>query len=256
MARKKVNRGVPTPRGLRSLRARFMNARYDADSKHFPTPQRPASRPTQVSAPTAGGWCSPEEAAAALASPPPPQETASSPPSSSPPEPLPPSAVDAVLSLMRCNPCEVLGSLSPAIGVDGRIALIGQINHSRRDPTCAVGMTKGGKRKDDGVGCGSGESLLEERHHGDGRETATRREARAGGGVAGFRCSVEVAWDKHEGGVFVKRFGMEPDERRPRWVCHKNHPGVLTTSFEVHVLLEELCRNSPRPVLDPHSRVH
>lgn len=78
---------------------------------------------------------------------------------------------------MRCNPCEVLGSLSPGIGVDGRISLIGQVNNS-------------------------------------------------GPGAKGFRSSVEVAWDKDEGGVFVQRFGMEPDERRPRWVHMPPKPAL------------------------------
>ena len=163
-------------------------------------------RRIQVSAPIARGWFSPEEAAAALTSPSGEAAASASPPSS-PPEPLPPSAVDVVLTLMRCNPCEVLGSLSPGIGVDGRISLIGHGNVS--GPGQTVGTTEGGKDKNDGVGRGAGESLLRERH---------RRQEEVGGGCKGFRCFVEVAWDKDEGGVFVQRFGMEPDERRPRWV--------------------------------------
>lgn len=127
-----------------------------------------------MSAPTAAGWCSQEEVAAALASPPSPQPPAL-------PQPLPPSAVDVVLALMRCNPCEVLGSLRSGIGTNGRIALIG-------------------------------DSLGWDGHRREGEGAAIRR----GGGDKAFRCSLEVAWDKDEGGVFVRRFGMEPDDRRPK----------------------------------------
>lgn len=182
---------------------------------HFESLSRLLRR-QQVSAPTAHGWFSPEEVEAALASPPRPQETGSSLSSSSPPEPLPSSAINLVLKLMRCHPCEVLGSLSPGIGVDGRIALIGRVNNGGPGPTCAIGTTKGGRDNDDGVGRGSGESHLRERHLRDGEEMSIRREDQVDGGTKEFRCTVEVAWDKDEGGVFVQRFCMEPDEKRPR----------------------------------------
>lgn len=219
-------------------------------SKHFTTLNRLGR--IQVSAPTGGGWFSPEEAATALTSPPPPQETVSSPPSSSPAEPLPLSAVDVVLTLMRCNPCEVLGSLSPGIGVDGRIALIGRANRSGPGPTYAVGATRGGYDNDVGGGYDSGENALRGRHHRGGGETAIRREDRVDGGATGFRCSVEVAWDKDEGGVFVRRFGMESDEKRPRLVCRHKLPSGC-----VHNLLRGACKSCeelPRPCLDVHAR--
>lgn len=131
---------------------------------------------------------------------------------------------------MRCNPCEVLASLSPGIGVDGRISLIGQVNNIH-GPGPTVRTTKGGKDKDDGGGRGTGESLLRKQQRREGEETAIRREDKVGGVYKGFRCSVEVAWDKDEGGVFVQRFGMEPDERRPRW--------VLSCACAQHLLREE-----------------
>lgn len=208
----------------------------DAQSHRFPRTQVSAAK-------AAGGWLSPEEAAAALTSPPSQQETASSPPPSSPPEPLPPSAVDVVLALMRCNPCEVLGSLSPGIGSDGRIALIGQVNDSG-----SFGTTRGGKGNDDDGGHDTGGSFRQERHHRDGGETVIRREDRLDGGSKGFRCSVEVAWDKEEGGVFVRRFGMEPDERRPRWECTPLNPALwdeLKTCFAKHVFPERAVQELP-----------
>lgn len=111
-------------------------------------------------------------------------------------EPLSPSAVELALSLMRCNLCEVLGSLNPGIGTDGRIALIGRINDCGPQPRgtsstrSRIGGTEGGL-------------------HYDGA----------------FRCSLEVAWDKEKGGVFVKRFGMERDERKPRYADHSSITG-------------------------------
>lgn len=171
----------------------------------------------QVSAPTAAGWCSPEEAAAALASPPTTQDTLSSPASSSSSllEPLPPSAMGLVLTLMRCNPCEVLGSLSPGIGTDGRVALIGRVDNSGAGrPTSAVG-TAGGKTDDGGVACSGSKILLRERHHRDGGGIEVHHDDGVNGRDT-FRCSLEVAWDKDVGGVFVQRFGMEPNERKSR----------------------------------------
>lgn len=225
-----------------------------ACSQRFATVNRPFRR-TQVSAPTAGGWFTPEEAAAALRSPPPSEETASSPLSSSPSEPLPPSAVDVVLALMRSNPCEVLGSLSPGIGVDGRISLIGQVYHSDPDPTS--GATKGGKDKHDGGGYGTGEGLLRERHRRDGEEAEIRHGDKVGGSTKRFRCSVEVAWDKDEGGVFVQRFGIEPDERRPRWV-HMPPKAALWTWSKLPSrsmpLLKSCAGAAPDRFVDAHAR--
>ncbi|CAM9245490.1 unnamed protein product [Ectocarpus sp. 12 AP-2014] len=142
-----------------------------------------------VSAPTTAGWLSPDEVTAALTSPPTLQDSLPSTAvaSSSFAEPLPPSAVDLVIMLMRCNPCEVLGSLCRGIDTDGRIALIGRIENGGASQASAVGT---------GVGRAGGK----------------------GGGVndgCAFRCSLEVAWDKDEGGVFVRRFSMERDEKSP-----------------------------------------
>lgn len=143
-------------------------------------------------APTKDGWFSPDEVAAALTSPPTLQDslpsTAAS--SSSFAEPLPPSAVDLVVTLMRCNPCEVLGSLCRGIDTDGRIALIGRVENGGASQASAAD-TAGGKAGGKGGGVNDG---------------------------CAFRCSLEVAWDKDEGGVFVRRFGMERDETRPRYV--------------------------------------
>lgn len=84
-----------------------------------------------------------------------------------------------VTSLMGCNPCEVLGSLQRGHGTDGRLALIGLAHNGDLTGSSLIG--------DDG-----------------------------GGGA--FRCSLEVAWDRDAGGVFVRRFGMQADETRPRCV--------------------------------------
>ncbi|CAM9892025.1 unnamed protein product, partial [Ectocarpus fasciculatus] len=142
-----------------------------------------------VYAPTKAGWFSPDEVAAALTSPPTLQDSlpSTAAASSSFTEPLPPSAVDLVVTLMRCNPCEVLGSLCLGIDTDGRIALIGRVENGGASQASAA-------------------------------DTAGGRAGGKGGGVndgCAFRCSLEVAWDKDEGGVFVRRFGMERDETRP-----------------------------------------
>lgn len=183
---------------------------------------RIAPRHDQVSAPPGAGWCSPKEAAAALASPSAPQDTAVPPPSfssssasSSPIEPLPPSAIDLVLTLMRCNPCEVLGSLSPGIGADGRAALIGRVDNSGwAGSTSAVGIV-GGKKDGGGLGHRGSKVLLRERHHRDGGGMEISHDDVSNKSDT-FRCSLEVAWDKDEGGIFVQRFDMEPNERKPQ----------------------------------------
>ncbi|CAM9507860.1 unnamed protein product, partial [Ectocarpus sp. 13 AM-2016] len=93
-----------------------------------------------VSAPTTAGWFSPDEVTAALTSPPTLQDSlpSTAATSSSFAEPLPPSAVDLVITLMRCNPCEVLGSLCRGIDTDGRIALIGRIENGGASQASAV----------------------------------------------------------------------------------------------------------------------
>ncbi|CAB1098133.1 unnamed protein product [Ectocarpus sp. CCAP 1310/34] len=144
-----------------------------------------------VFAPTTAGWFSPDEVAAALTSPPTLQDSlpSTTAASSSFAEPLPPSAVDLVVTLMRCNPCEVLGSLCRGIDTDGRIALIGRVENGGASQASAV-------------------------------DTAGGRAGGKGGGVndgCTFRCSLEVAWNKDEGGVFVRRFSMDRDEKRPRF---------------------------------------
>lgn len=116
---------------------------------------------------------------------------------------------------MRCNPCEVLGSLSPGKSTDGRIALVGRVNNSDLAGTNSAVGTTGGKQDDDGVGHRGSKIILRERHHRDGRGMEIRHDDAANGSDT-FRCSLEVAWDKNEGGIFVQRFGMEPNERRPR----------------------------------------
>lgn len=82
---------------------------------------------------------------------------------------------------MRYNPCEVLGSLRVGHGTDGRLALLGYAVGADQE---AGGVVSGGMR--------------------DSQRA--------------FRCSLEVAWDKSAGGVFVQRFGMEMDEKHPRLV--------------------------------------
>lgn len=172
------------------------------------------NRNAQVSAPPGAGWLSPEEAAVALSSPQTPQDqvlspsSSSSPPSSSLVDSLPPSAIGLVLAMMRCNPCEVLGSLRPGIGTDGRISLIGRVNNSGRvGSASAVDVGEAGHR--------GSKTLLWERHPRDGGGMEIRQD-NAPNGSDTFRCSLEVAWDKDEGGIFVQRFGMEPNEVKPR----------------------------------------
>lgn len=135
--------------------------------------------------PLTDGWSSPEEVEAALAS----QPGALQPPS---PQAVPRSAVDLIGTLMGCNLCEVLGSLRPGTGTDGRLSLIGRVGHH---PLLAAG--------------GEGDAFSESR----GRSREGRDETRGT-----FRCSLEVAWNKNEGGVFVRRFDLERNEKRPRCV--------------------------------------
>lgn len=136
----------------------------------------------QVSSPV-GGWFHPEEVVSALS------QSQGTP--SNPSQPLPPSAINLVTSLMGCNPCEVLGSLRSGTGIDGRLALIGYV---ARSPTLGTGEDCDIHRKEEGY-CG-----------------------KVGDAGNAFRCSLEVAWDHDVGGVFVRRFGMERDKKRPRCV--------------------------------------
>lgn len=168
----------------------------------------------QVSAPTTAGWLSPDEVTAALTSPPTLQDSLPSTDaaSSSFAEPLPPSAVDLVVTLMRCNPCEVLGSLCRGIDTDGRIALIGRVGNGGASQASVVD-TGGGRAGGKGGGANDG---------------------------CAFRCSLEVAWDKDEGGVFVRRFSMERDEKKPRCVFSTHTCISLLNVFDnSHVF--ELC---------------
>lgn len=189
------------------------------NSKIGPYARQIAPRHVQVSASPGAGWVRPEEAAAALAPPPTPQDTAVPAPSSSsssPIEPLPQSAVDLVLTLMRCNPCEILGSLSPGVGADGRAALVGRVGNSGwAGSTSPVGTARG-KKIGGGVGHRGRKVLLRERHHRGGGGMEIRHDDDVSNGSGAFRCSLEVAWDKDEGGIFVQRFDMEPNERRPK----------------------------------------
>ncbi|CAM9409837.1 unnamed protein product, partial [Scytosiphon promiscuus] len=162
-----------------------ISVRLVRNSGNNSEPQGGGEKDLVVHAPNATGWLSAAEAAATMASPSSPHE-ASSP--SSRVEPLPPSAAELAVALMRCNLCEVLGTLSPGIGTDGRIALMGRMKNSVFQSSRASST----------MGWGGGE-----------------RSELSGEGA--FRCSLEVAWDKEQGGVFVKRFGMEPDHRRARF---------------------------------------
>lgn len=93
---------------------------------------------------------------------------------------------------MECNLCEVLGSLKPGTSTDGRLSLLGRVGHHSL------------------FGAGGEDGAL------------GRSRGRSGGGEddkkGTFRCSLEVAWNKDEGGVFVRRFGVEKNEKRPRCV--------------------------------------
>lgn len=98
---------------------------------------------------------------------------------------MPASAISLVVSLMGCNPCEVVASLRPETGAGGRLALIGNVAN-------------------DLIGTGS-------------RDRRGGALSELGEGYRGFRCSLEVAWDKDAGGVLVRRFGIERDKKRPRY---------------------------------------
>ncbi|CBN80035.1 hypothetical protein Esi_0022_0146 [Ectocarpus siliculosus] len=162
-------------------------SRTDESSK---TPVSDGKQDLVVSAPTTAGWFSTDEVTAALTSPPTLQDSlpTATAASSSFAEPLPPSAVNLVVTLMRCNPCEVLGSLCRGIDTDGRIALIGRVENGGANSQASAIDTSGGRAGGKGGGVNDG---------------------------CAFRCSLEVAWDKDEGGVFVRRFSMERDEKRP-----------------------------------------
>ena len=131
----------------------------------------------KVSPPPDGdGWLRPKDVMEELGNP---HGTSSSLPR------LPSSAVNIVVSLMRRNPCEVLSSLRPGTGADGRLALIGHV-------------LKAPPSKDrEGVIDGADDCL-------------------------GIRCALEVAWDMETRGICVRRFSMETNEKRPRCVVAPN----------------------------------
>lgn len=105
------------------------------------------------------------------------------------PPPFPTSAINIVTSLMMgCNVPEVLGSLNLGTCADhGRLALIGYSNNVTADIR--------------------GKQLTRERTP-EEKESVEESDA--------YRCSLEVAWDRETGGVFVKRLSMERDEKHPR----------------------------------------
>lgn len=147
----------------------------------------PQPIPAPKVSPLADGWSTPEQVAAALAAS---QQGAQPTPS---PHAVPPrSVVELIATLMGCNLCEVLGSLRSGTGTDGRLSLLGRVG-------CPPLLGAGGEG--DALGGSRGRS---------GGERDDRRGT--------FRCSLEVAWNKDEGGVFVRRFGVERNEKRPRCV--------------------------------------
>lgn len=144
--------------------------------------------------PLTDGWSRPEEVAAALAASQ--QGTLPLPK----PQGVPRSAVDLITTLMECNLCEVLGSLRPGTGTNGRLSLLGRVGHH---PLLCAG--------------GEGDALGRSRGRSGGRGDDKKGTS---------RCSLEVAWNKDEGGVFVRRFGVERNENRPRCVLRAETKNV------------------------------
>lgn len=123
---------------------------------------------------------------------------------------------------MGCNLCEVLGSLRPGTDTDGRLSLLGRVGHL---PLLGAGG------EDDALGGSRGWS---------GGERDDRRGT--------FRCSLEVAWNKDEGGVFVRRFGVERNEKRPRCVLGDLKPkcSVLTNTSRPGLKHGTVSRSLPQ----------
>ena len=127
---------------------------------------------------------------------------------------------------MGCNLCEVLGSLRPGTGTDGRLSLIGHVGHHpllnmgrEGDALGEYNRGQSGRGGDDDKKGTLSESTGRPRgDEGDRKRTFGESRELEGDRKGTFRCSLEVAWNKEEGGVFVRRFGVERNEKRPRCV--------------------------------------
>lgn len=96
------------------LHDHFLLLIFSAETHSYPTSD---FREKASLSPEGGGWFRPEEVIGGLGNP---QDLSSTLPH------LPPSAVNLVVALMGRNLCEVLSSLCPGTGADGRLALVGR----------------------------------------------------------------------------------------------------------------------------------